>query len=301
VQGIIIDIRQNGGGSAYLGDQLPAYFFDEEYVLGNSAFYDESIDDFVIDPDDEDEFVLVDPSLRFEGEIAVLVGPNCASACESFAYNMTLGDRAAIVGQYPTAGLGGSVEDFNMPEGVSIRFTIGRSLDADGNIHIEGIGVVPNVRVPVTEETLLTDEDVILQYAIDFLDGELNVPTTDGGSIAVGETVEGELVEGERVRFTLEVTEDAVLDFIVSDEDRELDTVLRLYVQGNDAVAAQNDDDPDGGTVNSALREVAVPSGLIIEIEVGGFDDAISGTFSLTVRESPTPEDEPDNSTETNA
>jgi hypothetical protein len=197
--------------------------------------------------------------------------------------------------------LGGSVEDFNMPEGVSIRFTIGRSLDADGNIHIEGIGVVPNVHVPVTEETLLTDEDVVLQYAIDFLDGELNVPTTDGGSIAVGETVEGELVEGERVRFTLEVQEDAVLDFIVSDEDRELDTVLRLYVQGSAAVAAQNDDDPAGGTVNSALREVAVPSGLIIEIEVGGFDDSVSGTFSLTVQESPTPDDEPNNSTETNA
>jgi hypothetical protein len=98
----------------------------------------------------------------------VIVGPACASACEFFAYALTLGDQTTVVGHYPTAGLGGSVEDFVMPEDVSVRFTIGRAVDPEGNIHIEGIGVVPDVVVPVTAQTVLNpDRDVLLEAAVD--------------------------------------------------------------------------------------------------------------------------------------
>jgi C-terminal processing protease CtpA/Prc len=79
---------------------------------------------------------------------------------------MTLQDRAIIVGHYPTAGLGGSITDFAMPEGIFVRFTIGRAVDADGNIHVEGIGVQPTVRVPVDEAALFGDADVLLDAAV---------------------------------------------------------------------------------------------------------------------------------------
>jgi hypothetical protein len=39
----------------------------------------------------------------------------------------------------------------------------------EGNIHIEGIGVVPTVRVPVTPETLFA-EDALLDAAIAYLE-----------------------------------------------------------------------------------------------------------------------------------
>jgi C-terminal processing protease CtpA/Prc len=76
----------------------------------------------------------------------------CASACEFFAYDLTLESRSAILGHYTTAGAGGSVEDFLMPEDISVRFTTGRAVDAEGNIHIEGTGVPPTIRVPFDEE-----------------------------------------------------------------------------------------------------------------------------------------------------
>lgn len=170
VPGIIIDMRNNGGGSGFLADQMAAYFFNESFDLGNTGFYDEDLDAFFFDPENADRFYLPPEELRYEGEVVVLVGPNCNSACEFFSYNMTIDDRAAIVGQYPTGGLGGSVQQFFMPEGINVQFTIGRAVDADGNIHIESQGVVPTVQVPVTEETLFSDEDVILQAAIDYLD-----------------------------------------------------------------------------------------------------------------------------------
>jgi hypothetical protein len=58
---------------------------------------------------------------------------------------MTIADRAAIIGHYPTAGLGGSIRRVLMPEGEYFTFTGGRAVDGEGNIHIEGIGVVPNI------------------------------------------------------------------------------------------------------------------------------------------------------------
>lgn len=167
--GLIIDLRQNGGGSGYMADQMAAYFFDEELELGNTAYYSESREMFYLDPEGIERFVLPQADLRYDGPIAILVGPNCASACEFFAYNMTLQGRAIVVGHYPTAGLGGSVEDFDMPEGLRVRFTIGRSLDSNGNIHIEGRGVTPDIVVPVTTEAVLSGEDEELEAALEAL------------------------------------------------------------------------------------------------------------------------------------
>ncbi|NIS83132.1 MAG: hypothetical protein GTO14_23675 [Anaerolineales bacterium] len=175
IPGLIIDLRINGGGNGYLADQMAAYFFDEELLLGNTGYYDDSIDDFYADPGDEDRFFPPREELRYDGEIVVIIGPACASACEFFAYDMTLQDRATIIGHYPTAGLGGSVEDFLMPGEISIRFTIGRAVDAEGTIHIEGRGVVPQVVVPFTEEVFkainMDDVDVLLETAVEVLAG----------------------------------------------------------------------------------------------------------------------------------
>jgi C-terminal processing protease CtpA/Prc len=200
--GLILDMRQNGGGSGYLADQMAAYFFDDETVTGNTAIYDESSGDFFLDPTDPGLMYPPREDLRYHGPVVIIVGPACASACEFFAYDMTLNGRATVVGQYPSAGLGGSVEDFAMPEGMSIRMTIGRAVDAEGNIHIEGIGVVPDIRVPVTEATVLNGgRDVILDAAL----GAIGTPTGAGvvpsgppemGSVTAAASALGQSLQG---------------------------------------------------------------------------------------------------------
>ena len=171
--GLIIDLRVNGGGSGYLADQMAAYFFDEELVAGNTAYYDDSIDEFYADPGDEDVLFPPREELIYRGPIVAIIGPDCASACEFFAYDLTLQNRATILGQYPTSGLGGSVEDFVMPEDIDVRFTIGRAVDNNGNIHIEGKGVVPEIRVPRTEEVVFAffrdGRDIALEMAIEVI------------------------------------------------------------------------------------------------------------------------------------
>lgn len=60
-----------------------------------------------------------------------------------------------------------------MPEDITVRFTIGRAVDPEGEIHIEGFGVVPSVQVEVNEDTLnatyLEGRDVVLEAAIETL------------------------------------------------------------------------------------------------------------------------------------
>jgi C-terminal processing protease CtpA/Prc len=168
IPGVILDLRVNGGGSGWLADQMAAYFFNKEIVVGNTAKYSKDTGEFYMDPGDETRMIPPRPALQYNGPVAVMVGPACASACEFFSYNMTINNRAIVVGQYPSDGAGGSVEQFLMPEGIYTQMTIGRAVDANGDIHLEGKGVVPTVKVPVTVETLqkqANGEDVILDAA----------------------------------------------------------------------------------------------------------------------------------------
>ncbi|MEO1644003.1 MAG: S41 family peptidase [Chloroflexota bacterium] len=295
VEGIIIDMRNNGGGSGWLADQMAAYFFQEELVLGNAFFYDRDTGEFTIDEEFEDRFYLPPEELRYNGEVVVLVGPNCASACEFFSYNMTIEDRATIVGQYPSTGLGGSVNQFFMPEGVAIQLTVTRAVDPNGDIHIEGIGVQPDVVVPVDEDTLgLTDatyinDDPVLDAAVAFLNENAGADAVEGGEIGYDEEATGTIEVGQRVQYTFTVLadEDPVSFYIAGD----LDTYLRIYDETGENLLAENDDIA-AGVLNSGIEGIELDEDLDIIIEVGTFNDAESGEYTLIVTTGDSPFDE---------
>jgi C-terminal processing protease CtpA/Prc len=278
VPGLIIDMRQNGGGSGFLADQMAAYFFDEALVIGNTGIYDEEYGDFYFDPRGEEVFYLPAESLRYHGDVAILVGPSCSSACEFFSYDMTIQDRAAIVGQYPTGGLGGGQKVFAMPEGIRLQFSIGRNVDADGNIYVEGTGVVPTVQVPVNEETLFSDGDPILEHAIDYLNGQSQTTIVEGGAITLGDTVTGEITtEGQRIRYSLDIPADVdLVDFLI--EDSEVDAVLRIYI-GDDFEA------PVLAPIEEDVRGIGGAGGLSLVLEIGGAGDNATGSYTMTAQE----------------
>ncbi len=283
VPGLIVDMRQNGGGKGFLADQMAAYFFDEPLVLGNTGYYDEDRGEFYFDPRFEDRFYLPAEELRYRGAVTVLVGPNCNSACEFFTYDTTLQDRATVVGFYPTAGLGGSVDLVLMPEGEYFQFTIGRGVDAEGNIHIEGKGVPPDVKVPVTEETLFSDGDPVLDAAVEYLDGATSVEIVEGGDIAIGQEVTGTLALGTRVQYVLEVSEGDVISIFLTDKTGELDTVLNLYdTEGNLLVS---NDDISSTDLNSALEALEIPFDLVLVVEVAAAGDSGEGSYTLSVQD----------------
>lgn len=264
VPGIIIDMRQNGGGSGYLADQLGAYFYDEEHILGYSNSYNKATGEFYLDPRSEDRFCLPDnvEHPRYAGEVAVIIAPGCFSACEFFSYNLTIDDRAAIVGHYPTGGLGGAVDDFLMPEDMTIRFTVTRALDPDENIHIEAQGVAPTVRVPVTLESVTSDGDPLLEAAearlTDVILGEL----IDGGelSLGIGSTevqANGVVGPDQRVRYRVTLPANRTVSVYLSGADDTVDTVLGIYDREGKQLLGENDD-ADDDSRNSAWIDLAI-------------------------------------------
>ena len=287
IPGIIIDMRQNGGGSGFLADQMAAYFFNEPLVIGNGAIYDEATGDFFVDPNTPSRFYLPPENLRYDGEVTVLVGPSCSSACEFFSFAMTLEDRAAIVGQYPTGGLGGGIQDFAMPEGQFVRIAVGRNLDVAGNIIIEGTGIVPTVPVPVTLDSLVSGADVVLDAAVAHLNSVLGAPSddvavTEGGEIAVGDTVSADIATDERIRYTLTADQDVSVNITLGDDAGALDTYLRIY-DADENLLAENDDIELGVQINSVIEAFSLSAGETVIVEVGTYDDGSSGTYTLTV------------------
>ena len=86
---------------------------------------------------------------------------------------LSLRDQGTIIGHAPTAGAYGEVGrgQYTLPGDISVQFPTGRSLSMDGDLLIEGIGVVPDILVPITYESALGIEDAVLQAALDQLFG----------------------------------------------------------------------------------------------------------------------------------
>ena len=262
VPGIIIDMRNNSGGNGYLADQLGAYFFQEEHVLGYSSSYNAATGEFYLDPRSEDRFCLPEADLRYDGELAVIIGPGCASACEFFSYNLTTDDRAAIVGHYPTGGLGGAVDDMLMPDDLSIRYTVTRELNADQEIHIEAQGVAPTVVVAVTLESLTSDGDHLLEAAVDHLTDVILGELIEGGelSLGVGSTevqANGAVGPDQRVRYRVTLPANRTVSVFLAGEDEAVDTVLGIYDREGQQLLGENDD-ADDDTRSSAWEDLAV-------------------------------------------
>ncbi len=195
VPGIIIDLRQNGGGSP-LGTLFASYFVEERIDISRSYYYSEKSSKFeTFGPPDYTE---PDDELYYDGQLAVLVSPACASACENVAYVLSKLPQTRVFGFYASDGIFGEVArgQYILPGGFSFQAPTGMSLDMNGEVIIEGTGVVPDVRVPTNEETMraryIDERDVVLDYAIEVISKPLGAGITPEASPKVGSKSEAQ-------------------------------------------------------------------------------------------------------------
>jgi C-terminal processing protease CtpA/Prc len=168
ISNLIIDLRFNGGGNP-LG--LAGFLTDQEIPLGQQESYSEETGKF--EPVGVRGKVLPNQEQFQFDKIAVLVSPACASACEQEAYSFSQVPNAIVVGTYPSGGIFADVlrGQYELPEGISLQIPTERFTNPDGSLFLEGTGVAPTVKVPITEATVLATDDVILQAAEDALLG----------------------------------------------------------------------------------------------------------------------------------
>lgn len=178
IPGIIMDLRGNGGGSSQLELAVLSYLFSEDdpysYEGTTEFHYEPATGEWVTKFND---LTVSAPagSEPYEGEVVYLVDVDCASACEFTGYALQRTGRATIMGQYASVGAGGSTNAVILPGGILFNYTQSTELDDEtGMPTFQFVGVVPDVKVPVTEETelaKLAGEDPVLDAAVAYLHG----------------------------------------------------------------------------------------------------------------------------------
>ncbi len=168
VPGLVIDVRTNSGGSLGMALDFAGYFFDQEINLYQGMYYNENSGKF--EANERPTRILPAPE-QYKGPIAVLVSANCVSACEGFAYALQHDGRAIVVGHTPSAGAYGEVGQgqYKLPAKINMQFPTGRSETNDGKVVLEGVGVVPDITVPVTIESAMGTVDAVLESAVQAL------------------------------------------------------------------------------------------------------------------------------------
>lgn len=159
--GLIIDIRNNGGGNQNAGDRLASRFTEESMTWGYSCYKNgPGHNDFsklhanVIEP--------AWTNLRWIKPVVLLVNRGCYSTANDFAVCMKSLANVTLMGD-TTGGGGGLPMSSELPNGWVVRFSSSPSYDADIN-HVE-FGVAPDIRLDMKESDMAAGLDTYIEEA----------------------------------------------------------------------------------------------------------------------------------------
>ncbi|MBZ5708845.1 S41 family peptidase [Nannocystis pusilla] len=141
--GLIIDLRRNGGGAPEVVAYLCSYFFDEPVHLNDLYFRPaDATRQFWTAP--------VPGKAYVDREIYVLTSKNTGSAAEEFAYNLQNLKRATIVGEVTWGGANPG-DMVRLGDHFAAFVPTGRAINPISKTNWEGVGVKPDVAVPADD------------------------------------------------------------------------------------------------------------------------------------------------------
>jgi len=187
--GVIIDVRGNTGGADPMVADMASSFYTQPAFFEELAPYDPASGQV---DHAQARTITIEPRVpHYAGPVAVLIDPGSKSSGEGIPLVLGRLPQITLIGFAGTHGsFGGPSEFVQLPGGYLLIYTGVQSLDAENQIQVDSDasghgGVLPDVRVPLTEATVraafVEGRDVVLDVAIQMLRGEKNnqkIPST---------------------------------------------------------------------------------------------------------------------------
>jgi len=163
-QGIIIDVRNNGGGLLSNVDKIVARFLNDKTLVGYIQHKTgKNHNDF-----SEPFARYIEPStrLRYQKPVAVITNRGCYSATNDFVNAMRYCPNVFILGD-KTGGGSGLPFNSELPNGWSVRFSACPVYDQ--NMSQIEFGIEPHIKVDLLNEDVKKGKDTLIETARNIL------------------------------------------------------------------------------------------------------------------------------------
>lgn len=158
--GLIVDVRGNGGGQLTMAERLAGRFTDETIVVGYMRHKTGPGHNDFSSP--EEQKLKPSSGIRWHKKVVVLTNRGVFSAANEFVKYMKCCPNVVVVGD-KTGGGAGMPMSSELPNGWAVRFSACPMYDRD--MQCTEFGIEPDYNVQLTDEDFRRGEDTLIEYA----------------------------------------------------------------------------------------------------------------------------------------
>lgn len=163
--GIVLDVRNNGGGDEGEAKTIASRFTDKSYLYKyNFRRNGMEHDDFA----EYKSYINPAGNNKFLKKVVVLQNHYTGSAAEDFILMMQVLPNATIIGDYSSGNVGGCPITRELPNGWAYRIPTCEQLTPDKK-PLENIGIEPDIYIVYSINDETNGRDLILDKAIELL------------------------------------------------------------------------------------------------------------------------------------